>query len=123
MVDPNLQNNYNQAKNIGSQFLSAFFTPGCNISSFYGNDSILTVETDVFFGQQQIMEKLGSINLAFNPNNYEVQPSNNGLVMYVSGQCQIQGEQNRLPFSRVIFLAAQNGSYYVKNDILKISLA
>lgn len=115
-------NNYNQAKKIGSQFLEAFFSQNVNLANFYGNDSILTFESEVFYGQQQILEKLQSIKLALTPTNYEVHPSNNGLMMYVGGSAVIEGETNRIPFCRIIFLAAQNGSYYVKNDIYKITL-
>ena len=121
-MDPNLEQNYNTAKDIGTQFLRAFFSPGCNIAQFYGNDSVLNLESEVYFGQQKIVEKLMSFKLNVNPSNYEFQPSNNGVLMYVSGTCVIEGETRQLPFTRVIFLAAQGQSYYIKNDIYKITL-
>lgn len=122
-MEAQLQNDYNTAKNIGSQFLQAFFGKGpVNYANFYGNDSVLTFESEVYFGQQNIAEKLSSLNLASNFTNYEVQPSVAGILIYVSGSCCIAGETNQIPFSRVMFLAQANGSYYVKNDIYKITM-
>ena len=55
------------------------------------------------------------------PTNYSVQPSVNGILIYFSGSFQIAGEQNQMPFTRCIFLAHNNGSYYIKNDIYKVT--
>lgn len=118
-----IQNDCNTAKNIGEQFLKAYFQQGANISNFYGNDSILTFEGDYFIGQQQIIEKLSSLNVVVSPNNYTCQPSNNGVLIYVSGTFKLQGEENPMPFTRVIFLANANGSYYIKNDIYKVTFS
>ena len=43
-----IQNDIKTADNIGRQFLQAFFQPNVDISNFYGNDSILSFESDVF---------------------------------------------------------------------------
>lgn len=122
-MEAQLQNDYNTAKNIGSQFLQTFFGKGpVNYANFYGNDSVLSFESEVHFGQQNIAEKLSSLNLISDFKNYEVQPSVGGILIFVSGSCCISGETNQIPFTRVMFLAHSNGSYYVKNDIYKITL-
>lgn len=121
-MEAQLQNDYNAAKNIGQQFLQTFFGKGTiDYANYYGNDSVLTFESEVFFGQNNINEKLKSLNLASNFTNFEVQPSANGILIFVSGTCCIAGESNQIPFMRVMFLAQSNGSYYVKNDIYKIT--
>ena len=123
-MEAQLQNDYNTAKNIGQQFLQTFFGKGpVNYANFYGNDSVLTFEAEVFFGQAKICEKLQNLNLVSNFTNFEVQPSVVGILIFVSGTCCISGETNQIPFMRVMFLAQANGSYYVKNDIYKITFA
>ena len=105
-----------------SQFLQTFFGKGTiDYANYYGNDSVLTFESEVFFGQNNINEKLKSLNLSSNFTNFEVQPSASGILIFVSGACCIAGESNQIPFMRVMFLAQSNGSYYVKNDIYKIT--
>ena len=116
-----IQNDIKTAENIGRQFLQAFFQPNADISNFYGNDSILNVESDVFIGREEIVAKLKSIQVSTIPTNYSVQPSNNGILIFCSGMFQIAGEQNQMPFVRCIFLVNSGGSYYIKNDIYKIT--
>ena len=116
-----IQNDLNTAKNIGEQFLKAFFSQGVDISNFYGNDSILTFENETLIGRDQILNKLKMLQINTIPNNYSVQPSKKGILIYFSGNCCIAGETNQMPFTRCIFLANANGSYYIKNDIYKLS--
>lgn len=118
-----VQSDYDKAKEIGRQFLEVFLTKGpVNFLNYYGTDSVLTFEKEVFFGQNDISQKLTSLNLTSNFTDYEVQPSVGGILLFVSGSCCIAGEQNQIPFTRVIFLAQSNQQYYVKNDIYKITL-
>ena len=116
-----IQNDIKAAENIGVQFLQAFFTPGVDISNFYGGDSILSFESETFIGRDDIVGKLKSFQVTTVPTNYSVQPSANGILIFCSGSFQIVGEQNQIPFARCIFLVNSNGSYYIKNDIYKIT--
>ena len=118
-----IQNDLKTADNIGRQFLQAFFDKSADISNFYGNDSVLTFETDNFIGKDEIVGKLKNLQVNTIPKNYSVQPSVNGILIYFAGMFQIAGEQNQMPFTRVIFLANNNGSYYIKNDIYKVTFA
>ena len=120
-MDAQIQNDYYTAKNIGKQFLEVFLKPGVNFSNFYGNDSILTFESEVFIGTQNIVNKLSTLNLNLNFTNYEAQPSVQGILLFVSGTFCLPPDTNPIPFMRIIFLANANGSYYVKNDIYKIT--
>ena len=116
-----IQNDIKTADNIGRQFLQAFFQPNVDISNFYGNDSILSFESETFVGRDDIIGKLKNLQVSTIPTNYSVQPSNNGILIFCSGNFQIVGEQNQMPFVRCIFLVNANGSYYIKNDIYKIT--
>ena len=116
-----IQSDLKTAENIGLQFLQAFFGQNVDISNFYGSDSILTFESDTFIGKDDIVGKLKNLQVNTIPKNYSVQPSVNGILIYFSGMFQIAGEQNQMPFTRCIFLANSNGSYYIKNDIYKVT--
>ena len=116
-----IQNDIKIANDIGLQFLQAFFSQNADISNFYGNDSVLSFETDNFIGKDEIVGKLKNLQVNTIPKNYSVQPSVNGILIYFAGMFQIAGEQNQMPFTRVIFLANNNGSYYIKNDIYKVT--
>ena len=118
-----IQNDIKTAENIGLQFLQAYFGQNVDISNFYGNDSILTLENEVLVGKEDIISKLKNLQVNTVPNNYSVQPSINGILIFFSGMCQIVGQDNKMPFMRTIFLASSNGSYYVKNDIYKFTFA
>ena len=116
-----MEQNYAAAENIGKQFLQAFCAKDVNYNNFYGNDSMLTFETEQFYGAQNIITKLTQTNINLKPNNYSIQPSNNGIIIYFSGMLNIDGDSNDMPFTRVIFLAQNDGKFYVKNDIYKIT--
>lgn len=109
---------------IGESFLQQYFSNQSKdfLANFYGNDSILSVEKEKFHGQQDIAEKLASISAQYKVTFFEFQPSNNGILIFLSGQMVIGGESNPINFHRIFFLTqAQTGSIYVKNDMFLIT--
>ena len=116
-----IQNDIKTADNIGRQFLQAFFQQNADISNFYGNDSILSFESETYIGRDDIIGKLKTFNVSTIPTNYSVQPSNNGILIFCSGSFQLVGETNQMPFVRCIVLVNSGGSYYIKNDIYKVT--
>ncbi len=116
-----IQNDIKTADNIGRQFLQAFFQQNADISNFYGNDSILSFESETYIGRDDIIGKLKTFNVSTIPTNYSVQPSNNGILIFCSGSFQLVGETNQMPFVRCIMLVNSGGFYYIKNDIFKIT--
>ena len=117
-----LQKDYDTAKSIGEQFLNAFFNKGpIDYSIYYGNDSVLTFESDVYFGASNITAKLQSLNVITTFTHCDIQPGVTGILLLISGAICLQGETNHLPFMRVMYLAQKNGSYYIKNDVYKIT--
>ena len=118
---------------IGEQFLQQFFSSSdINVrffdsyqhyANYYASDSILSVEKKKFVGTNDIATKLSSVPGAMQVNTHEIQPSNNGIIIFMSGLLQLQGEKNAFPFCRVFFLTSnQNGNIYVKNDMYKLTL-
>lgn len=117
-----LQKDYDTAKSIGEQFLNAFFNKGpIDYSIYYGNDSVLTFESDVYFGASNNTAKLQSLNVTTIFTHCDIQPGVTGILLLISGAICLQGETNHLPFMRVMYLAQKNGSYYIKNDVYKIT--
>lgn len=117
-----LQKDYDTAKSIGEQFLNAFFNKGpVDYSIYYGNDSVLTFESDVYFGASNNTAKLQSLNVTTTFTHCDIQPGVTGILLLISGAICLQGETNHLPFMRVMYLAQKNGSYYIKNDVYKIT--
>jgi hypothetical protein len=83
----------------------------------------LSVETDKFSGINDICSKLTSVPANFKVTAYEIQPSINGILIFLNGQLQLIGEQNAFSFVRVFFLTStQQGSIYIKNDMYQLTL-
>lgn len=113
-----------ECNNIGKSFLQQYFGSHSeeHYANFYGNDSMLSVENDKFVGTKNIAEKLASIKSQYKVTFHEIQPSQNGILIFLSGQMVLDGETNPINFHRIFFLAAsQTGSLYVKNDMFLIT--
>ena len=109
---------------IGESFLQQFFSNNSSdhISKFYGNDSVLSVENDKYAGTKDITDKLSTISAQYQVSFNEIQPSQNGLLIFLSGKMLLQGESNAINFHRIFFLApTENGSIYIKNDMFLIT--
>lgn len=61
------------------------------------------------------MMKLAGLPISgYEVKNHEIQPSGNGILIYLSGLILITGETNPINFVRVFYLASANNSYYSK---------
>jgi hypothetical protein len=60
------------------------------------------------------MEKLISLKVSQQAKDWVIQPTGNGILIYLSGFILIEGESNPVNFIRVFNLANVNGSYYSK---------
>jgi hypothetical protein len=81
---------------------------------------MLSFESEIFSGAQSIAEKLASLKVASKVTGYDIQPSNGGILIYLSGLLQIEGESNPMNFIRCFFLHNNNGNYYSKFFSLNI---
>ena len=116
-----IQKDLKAANNIGQQFIREFFNPDSDISKFYGPDSILNFENETFIGKDDIVKNIKNLKVSNVPTNYSIQPSNYNVLVFLSGNLKFFGDQDKLPFIRCVLLVRDIDSYYIKNDILKMS--
>ncbi|KJE97145.1 hypothetical protein CAOG_007604 [Capsaspora owczarzaki ATCC 30864] len=93
-----------------------------------GADSVLTYEGEVFQGAVAIMAKLRS--LSFRTVSHiitaaDCQPTiNNGVIVCVIGQMQVDGDDKLLAYSELFHLQwnVETNNYYIMNDCFRISV-
>ncbi|KAG7959372.1 hypothetical protein I3843_10G066500 [Carya illinoinensis] len=97
------------------------------LSSLYQQTSMLTFEGQKIVGVEEISSKLNQ--LPFDQCQHEVstidsQPSSctGGIMVFVSGNLQLPGEEHHLRFSQMFHLIpTPQGSFYVQNDIFRLN--
>ncbi|KAL9246019.1 hypothetical protein vseg_019603 [Gypsophila vaccaria] len=117
------------AKAFVEHYYTTFDTNRANLGTLYQDTSMLTFEGQPHMGAQNIVGKLTS--LPFDQCKHLVsttdcQPSGppGALLVFVSGQLQVSGEQHALKFSQMFHLMpTPQGSFYVHNDIFRLNYA
>ena len=94
------------AKAFVEHYYSTFDANRANLVGLYQDSSMLTFEGQKFQGAQQIVGKLASLpfeQCKHNISTVDCQPSGpgGGMVVFVSGNLQLAGEQHTLRFSQV----------------------
>ncbi|CAN6471817.1 unnamed protein product [Victoria cruziana] len=90
---------------------------------------MLTFEGQKIQGAQNITAKLTSLpfqQCQHSITTVDCQPSGpaGGMLVFVSGNLQLAGEQHPLKFSQMFHLMpTQQGSFYVLNDIFRLNYA
>ncbi|MBA0586148.1 hypothetical protein Gorai_016898 [Gossypium raimondii] len=89
---------------------------------------MLTFEGQKIQGSQSIVAKLTSLpfqQCKHNITTVDCQPSGSGgMLVFVSGNLQLAGEQHALKFSQMFHLMpTPQGSFYVLNDIFRLNYA
>lgn len=102
-MDPNAL-----SKAFVEHYYTTFDTNRPNLAALYQDGSMLTFEGQQIMGSQNIVTKLTS--LPFQQCHHSIttvdcQPSgaNGGMLVFVSGNLQLAGEQHALKFSQVGF--------------------
>jgi hypothetical protein len=86
----------------------------------------LSVQGEKCQGATAIVGKLTSLSfnkVQHNPKTMtvDVHPGgNNSLIVFVTGELILEGEEMPLRFSQVFHLIAEGTNFYVQNDILRI---
>ncbi|XP_073037159.1 nuclear transport factor 2B-like [Primulina eburnea] len=119
----------NLSKAFVEHYYSAFDANRAGLAGLYQDASMLTFEGQKFQGAQNIVSKLTS--LPFQQCQHQIttvdcQPSGpaGGMLVFVSGNLQLAGEQHKLKFSQMFHLMpTPQGSYYVLNDIFRLNYA
>ena len=115
---------------VATSFLNTYYSTMMNsrdqLINFYTDNSMLTYEGKNFAGLKEIKEKIESFSfksINFNFSEYDLQPSPypSGLVIFVTGTLQMDGE-NTFNFAHCFQLLPNNGSYYVHNEMFRFIL-
>ncbi|KAG4934671.1 hypothetical protein AAZX31_18G005000 [Glycine max] len=90
---------------------------------------MLSFEAQKILGAPNILAKLTSLpfqQCQHSITTVDSQPSavNSAMLVFVSGNLQLAGEQHSLKFSQMFHLIpTPQGSYYVLNDIFRLNYA
>ncbi|KAF4390556.1 hypothetical protein F8388_006053 [Cannabis sativa] len=95
------------SKAFVEHYYSTFDTSRANLGTLYQDASMLTFEGQKFQGAQNIVAKLASLpfeQCKHNISTVDCQPSGpaGGMLVFVSGNLQLAGEQHALKFSQCI---------------------
>lgn len=117
------------AKAFVEYYYTTFDTNRAGLASVYQESSILSFEGQKFQGAQNIAGKLTSLpfqECKHHINTVDCQPSGaaGGMLVFVSGNLALPGEQHPLKFSQMFHLIpTPQGSFYVQNDIFRLNYA
>ncbi|KAJ8544997.1 hypothetical protein K7X08_017580 [Anisodus acutangulus] len=119
----------NVARAFVDHYYSTFDANRAGLANLYQESSMLNFEGQKYQGTQSICGKLTS--LPFQQCNHQIntvdcQPSGpaGGMLVFVSGNLALPGEQHPLKFSQMFHLIpTPQGSFYVQNDIFRLNYA
>lgn len=112
---------------VGRQFVQMYYnlmeTNRNNLAAFYNNESIMTFENGIFYGQQQIMEKLlNNPSARYSILTCDCQPSpNNGVVVFTMGDVSLDNSPP-MKFAHIVQLFPNGNSYFVLNDVFRLCI-
>ncbi|XP_042018292.1 nuclear transport factor 2B-like [Salvia splendens] len=117
------------SKAFVEHYYSTFDSNRSGLANLYQDGSMLTFEGQKIMGSANIVAKL--TGLPFQQCQHQIstvdcQPSGpaGGMVVFVSGNLQLAGEQHVLKFSQMFHLMpTPQGSFYVLNDIFRLNYA
>jgi hypothetical protein len=117
------------AKAFVEHYYTLFDANRAGLASLYQEGSMLTFEGQKIQGSQNIVAKLTSLpfqQCQHSITTVDCQPSGSagGMLVFVSGNLQLSGEQHALKFSQMFHLMpTPQGSFYVFNDIFRLNYA
>ncbi|XP_042019882.1 nuclear transport factor 2B-like [Salvia splendens] len=117
------------AKAFVEHYYSTFDANRAGLASLYQDGSMLTFEGQKIMGSTNIVAKLTSLpfqQCQHHISTVDCQPSgpSGGMLVFVSGNLQLSGEQHMLKFSQMFHLMpTPQGSFYVLNDIFRLNYA
>ncbi|KAL1808831.1 hypothetical protein DCAR_0728355 [Daucus carota subsp. sativus] len=117
------------AKAFVEHYYSTFDNNRSNLGNLYQEASMLTFEGQKIQGSVNIVAKLTSLpfqQCKHSISTVDCQPSGpaGGMLVFVSGNLQLAGEQHALRFSQMFHLMpTPQGSFYVLNDVFRLNYA
>ncbi|GLJ04814.1 hypothetical protein SUGI_0004090 [Cryptomeria japonica] len=116
------------AKAFVDHYYYLFDNSRANLVSLYNDsNSMLSFEGQKIQGANNILLKLNSLPFEQSKHNIstiDCQHSGpaNGILVFVSGNLQLPGEEHPLRFSQMFHLIpTPEGSFYVQNDIFRLN--
>ena len=88
-----------------------------------GPDSVLTYEKAESRGQQQIMEKMSTLNgLSREARTFDAMQGPGGsLIVLITGQCAFSGER-AMNYNETFVLVNTGGAWCIKNQIFSLNI-
>jgi len=117
------------SKAFVEHYYTTFDSNRLNLMGLYQESSMLSFEGEKIQGAQNISNKLNSLpfqQCKHNISTVDCQPSGpaGGMLVFVSGNLQLPGEEHALKFSQMFHLIpTAQGSFYVFNDIFRLNYA
>ncbi|XP_043706535.1 nuclear transport factor 2B-like [Telopea speciosissima] len=118
-----------QVELVGKAFVDHYYhlfdTNRVSLYTLYRPNSMLSFEGQKIQGVEEIVLKLTQLpfdHCKHTISTIDSQPSpcTGGIIVFVSGNLQLQGEEHHLRFSQMFHLV-QEGSYFVQNDIFRLN--
>ncbi|KAJ9508807.1 hypothetical protein V8C86DRAFT_1803566 [Haematococcus lacustris] len=114
---------------VGSAFLTYYYqlweSNRAALGTLYQDQSMLTFEGQKLQGAQAIVAKLQALPFGtckVNIVSKDFQPSiSGGIMVFVTGNMQVEGESNAMKFSQVFHLMPFNTSFVVTNDMFRLN--
>ncbi|KIJ69654.1 hypothetical protein HYDPIDRAFT_106304 [Hydnomerulius pinastri MD-312] len=116
------------AKQFTDYYYTQFDIDRSQLAPLYRDKSMLTFEGEQFQGTGAIIEKLRGLSFGtvqHKVTTLDVQPSSptqTSLLVSVTGLLLVDDNVNPLNYSQVFQLIAEDGTYYVYNDIFRLNL-
>ncbi|RZC59357.1 hypothetical protein C5167_006664 [Papaver somniferum] len=117
------------SKAFVEHYYTTFDANRAGLAGLYQDTSMLSFEGEKIQGGSAIVTKLTSLpfqQCKHNISTVDSQPSGpaGGMLVFVSGNLQLAGEQHVLKFSQMFHLMpTPQGSFYVQNDIFRLNYA
>ncbi|KAJ4982414.1 hypothetical protein NE237_033251 [Protea cynaroides] len=120
-----------QVELVGKAFVDHYYhlfdTNRASLSSLYQPTSMLSFEGQKIQGMEEIASKL--TQLPFDQCHHSISTIDSqsssctgGIIVFVSGNLQLQGEEHHLRFSQMFHLIpTPQGSFFVQNDIFRLN--
>ncbi|KAG0326036.1 Nuclear transport factor 2 [Dissophora globulifera] len=111
------------AQQFTEYYYSTFDTNRSGLQPLYRETSVLTWEGAAIQGGKAIVDKLVSLpftSVQHRVSTQDAQPVGDMLVIAVTGQLLIDGEQNPQFFTQTFVLRRDDAGFYVQNDFFRL---
>ncbi|XP_008803212.1 nuclear transport factor 2B [Phoenix dactylifera] len=115
------------AKAFVNHYYHLFDTNRAALAPLYHHTSMLSFEGQKIQGAEEIGQKLAQLPFEhcrhfISTIDSQPSPFGGGILVFVSGNLQLQGEEHQLKFSQMFqLIPTQHGSFFVQNDMFRLN--